>query len=221
MENYAEYVDYNSTTTQSDRGEMLYTLLDYLRLRASYDRVAWNLQPVVLAHEVLVRSGLRRGGRKLARRRGRADRRHRRRPPQAVRAAEPQVRHAAAEHRRAAGRAVRAAVAGRSALCPGAAGHGRAAPGRSGAAPSEAPPAAADPSGAFRRLEEGIAQFTREISGAGFDLPPWLEALQQEVDRVESQAADDEDLPGPELPIPHVRLSREEVRRQVRAIHGG
>ena len=57
MENYAEYVDYNSTTTQSDRGDMLYTLLDYLRLRASYDRVAWNLQPVVLAHEVLVRSG--------------------------------------------------------------------------------------------------------------------------------------------------------------------
>ena len=57
MENYPEYVDYNSTTTQSDRGEMLYTLLDYLRLRASYDRVAWNLQPVVLAHEVLVRSG--------------------------------------------------------------------------------------------------------------------------------------------------------------------
>ncbi len=57
VENYAEYVDYNSTTTQSDRGDMLYTLLDYLRLRASYDRVAWNLQPVVLAHEVLVRSG--------------------------------------------------------------------------------------------------------------------------------------------------------------------
>ena len=57
MENYAEYVDYNSITTQSDRGEMLYTLLDYLRLRAGYDRVAWNLQPVVLTHEVLVRAG--------------------------------------------------------------------------------------------------------------------------------------------------------------------
>ena len=56
-ENYAEYVDYNSTTTQSDRGEMLFTLLDYLRLRTSYDLVAWKLQPVVLAHEVLVRGG--------------------------------------------------------------------------------------------------------------------------------------------------------------------
>ena len=54
VENYAEYVDYNSTTTQSDRGEMLYTLLDFLRLRTSYDLVAWKLQPVVLAHDVLV-----------------------------------------------------------------------------------------------------------------------------------------------------------------------
>ncbi len=53
-ENYDEYRDYNSTTTQSDRGEMLYTLLDFLRLRSQYDRVAWNLRPVVLAHRVLV-----------------------------------------------------------------------------------------------------------------------------------------------------------------------
>ena len=32
VENYGEYVDYNSITTQSDRGDMLYTLLDFLRL---------------------------------------------------------------------------------------------------------------------------------------------------------------------------------------------
>ena len=35
IENYGEYRDYNSTTTQSDRGDMLYTLLDFLRLRTS------------------------------------------------------------------------------------------------------------------------------------------------------------------------------------------
>ena len=57
VENYTEYIDYNTTTTQSDRGEMLYTLLDFLRLQTSYDRVAWNLLPVMLAHEVLVRCG--------------------------------------------------------------------------------------------------------------------------------------------------------------------
>ncbi|MEA1952351.1 MAG: hypothetical protein U9N87_13300, partial [Planctomycetota bacterium] len=38
VENYTAYMDYNSTTTQSDKGEMLYTLLDFLRLVTSYDR---------------------------------------------------------------------------------------------------------------------------------------------------------------------------------------
>jgi hypothetical protein len=55
VENYRAYRDYNTTTTQSDHGELLYTLVDFLRLRASYDRVAWNLRPVVWAHEILVR----------------------------------------------------------------------------------------------------------------------------------------------------------------------
>ena len=55
VENYRAYRDYNTTTTQSDRGELIYTLIDFLRLRANYDRVAWNLKPVIWAHEILVR----------------------------------------------------------------------------------------------------------------------------------------------------------------------
>ena len=66
VENYGEYRDYNSTTTQSDRGELLYMLLDFLRLRTRYDRVCWNLKPVVLAHEILVRRGAGPGGPHLA-----------------------------------------------------------------------------------------------------------------------------------------------------------
>ena len=31
LDNYNEYMDYNSSTTQSDQGEMLYTLVDFLR----------------------------------------------------------------------------------------------------------------------------------------------------------------------------------------------
>ncbi|HZZ72573.1 MAG TPA: hypothetical protein VFE24_09985 [Pirellulales bacterium] len=57
IENYGEYLDYNTTTTHSDRGEMIYTLLDLLRLKAGYERVNWNLKPLVMAHEVLVRDG--------------------------------------------------------------------------------------------------------------------------------------------------------------------
>ncbi|HMO91972.1 MAG TPA: hypothetical protein PKD64_07205 [Pirellulaceae bacterium] len=54
-ENYTEYRDYNSTTTQSDRGEMLFILLDFLRLRAKYERVCWHFKPVTWVHETLVK----------------------------------------------------------------------------------------------------------------------------------------------------------------------
>lgn len=54
IENYNEYRDYNTTTTQSDSGNSLYMFLDFLRLRSRYDRVCWNLKPVVWAHRILV-----------------------------------------------------------------------------------------------------------------------------------------------------------------------
>ncbi len=57
VENFGEYRDYNSTTTQSDHGQQLYTLIDFLRLRTQYDRVCWHLKPVILGHEILVRRG--------------------------------------------------------------------------------------------------------------------------------------------------------------------
>jgi len=56
-ENHAEYRDWNSTTTQSDRGECLHILLDYLRVKAEHDRIAWTLRPVTMAHRVLARRG--------------------------------------------------------------------------------------------------------------------------------------------------------------------
>lgn len=58
IDHHAEYLDYNSTTTQSDRGDLVYMFLDFLRLRVRYERIAWNLKPVMWAHEVLVRCGL-------------------------------------------------------------------------------------------------------------------------------------------------------------------
>jgi hypothetical protein len=54
-ENHAEYRDWNSTTTQSDRGECIHMLLDFLRVKAEYDRIAWTLRPVSMAHRVLAR----------------------------------------------------------------------------------------------------------------------------------------------------------------------
>src|SRR5262249_35780813 len=54
-ENYAEYQDYKATTPQSDYGENLHQLLDILRLKASYERNAWKLRPLYLAHDILAR----------------------------------------------------------------------------------------------------------------------------------------------------------------------
>jgi hypothetical protein len=213
IENYAEYVDYNSTTTQSDRGDMLYTLLDYLRLRSSYDRVAWNLQPVVLTHEVLVRAGRDAAAQAWRnavaertadiaddhlKRFARLNRKYGMRLPSiAQRLDEQFIRPLEVDQLRALVRPAMEEL--------------QAAPRQQSAAAE----------GAFRRLEEAVARFTQDVSGAGFDLPAWLEALQEEVDRVESEAAEDDELPGPELPVPQVNLSCAEVRRQVKAISEG
>ncbi|MGL4422989.1 MAG: hypothetical protein ACRCZF_20135, partial [Gemmataceae bacterium] len=57
VEHYDEYRDYKTTTTQSDYGEDLYILLDFLRLKVAYERFAWRLRPLTLAHDVLCRRG--------------------------------------------------------------------------------------------------------------------------------------------------------------------
>ncbi|HWA98597.1 MAG TPA: hypothetical protein VG713_08895, partial [Pirellulales bacterium] len=56
VENYSQYRDFNATTTQSDRGDRLYVLLDYLRLKASYDRFAWTIRPLLVVHKELIRN---------------------------------------------------------------------------------------------------------------------------------------------------------------------
>jgi hypothetical protein len=221
VENYGEYVDYNSTTTQSDRGEMLYTLLDFLRLRTGYDRVAWNLQPVVLTHEVLVRSGREDAaeiwrsavGERTAeiaedylRRFVRLNRKYGMRLPSiADRLGERFIRPLLVDRLRAL---VQPAIEETIGPRPGEEEKGR----------KPRPVKRKAAGGAFARLEDGIEQFAREVSGAGFDVPAWLESLEQEVERVQSQEAEDEEMPWPDFPVPEVRLSKEEVRRQVRAM---
>ncbi len=55
IDNYEHLRDYNQTAAQSDYGDNLYQLFDFLRLKASYDRTAWRLRPVTIVHEVLAR----------------------------------------------------------------------------------------------------------------------------------------------------------------------
>lgn len=59
VEKFDRFMEYNTTTTQSDYGEQLFCLLDFLRLESEYEREAWNLLPLVLVHEVMAREGFR------------------------------------------------------------------------------------------------------------------------------------------------------------------
>lgn len=57
VDKFDRFLEYNTTTTQSDYGEMFYCLLEFLRVEARYDRDSWNMQPVTLVHEMLARLG--------------------------------------------------------------------------------------------------------------------------------------------------------------------
>jgi hypothetical protein len=170
VENYGEYRDYNSTTTQSDRGELLYMLLDFLRLRSRYDRVCWNLKPVVLAHEILVRHGQDDAARiwrralterindeadqYLAKLADLQKKYAMRMPTVADRLAERFIRPLAIDRVRAlVAPAVEEARAG-------------------GLAPK------------FELLQQDTEYLTREPTGVGLDVPAWLVALEEEVDTV-------------------------------------
>jgi hypothetical protein len=166
VENYREYRDYNTTTTHSDHGEMLYTLIDFLRLRVAYDRVAWNLRPVVMAHEILVRHDRPAVAEKwqqaLAERTAEAadanlaqfeqlcEQYGIRLPSVAERLSQRFTRPLAIDR-------VRALVA----------------PAMAAAGTEDALP--------FAALQQEIASLAQEPTGAGLDLPDWLEALEDEV----------------------------------------
>lgn len=169
VENYREYRDYNSTTTQSDHGELLYTLIDFLRLRAAYDRVAWNLRPVVMAHEILVRHN-RPAAAELWQR------------ALAERTAEAADAHLARFEQLCDQYGIRLpSIAERLGECytrPLSIDRVRALVG-----PVVATEQNPDPM-PFQLLRQEIASLMQEPAGAGLDLPDWLAALEDEVSAV-------------------------------------
>jgi hypothetical protein len=203
VENYVEYRDYNSTTTQSDRGEMLYVLLDFLRLQSRYERICWNLRPVVLAHELLVRRGFAEVGRSWRRElsdriREKANefvselRRLQRRysilmPTVADRIQERFVQPLAIDRIRAlvepAMREARENLERR----------------------------------AIELLERDTEMLTRQPSGAGLDLPTWLEVLEEEVERLHRpmHARDDDETL--QHMIPQTIISHAQTLDQIEA----
>ena len=57
VDKFDRFLEYNTTTTQSDYGEKFFCLLDFLRVESAYERDAWNLTPERITHEMLTRAG--------------------------------------------------------------------------------------------------------------------------------------------------------------------
>jgi hypothetical protein len=199
VENYREYRDYNTTTTQSDHGEMLYALVDFLRLKATYDRVAWNLKPVVMAHEILVRHNRPAAAdlwqRALAERTAEAADTHLKRYRElcdeygmqlstvAERLAERFTRPLAIDRVRAL---VEPAIDAGSESCE-----------------------------AFAALEREIDGLASEPAGAGLDVPDWLGALEEEVTAVRTARRHREAAPDLLRRIGQVSLEWSELQEQL------
>lgn len=173
VENYAEYRDYNTTTTQSDHGDMIYVLLDFLRLKASYLRVEWKIRPIVLAHEILVRCGRNRAAAKW-------------RAATNERTAEVADEHEKQLNQLVTKHAARlATVADRIR--------------ERFIRPLDVARARALIEPAFREAREGhstakiemleleLREFTETPTGSGLDSPDWLRAMESELERTEAK----------------------------------
>lgn len=196
-EHYEEYRDYNTTTTWSDYGENLYVLLDFLRLKAKYERYAWRMRPLVLAHEALCRKGLpdvaERWEKSIA---------DFSRPLAAElmeKLAEKEAEHAVrlrTVRDRIEERFLRPLALDRlCALVEPAAGEARRGDGEHGEA--------------FGRLSEQLRPLADNPIGVGLDVPQWLRKLRDEVDRVRDAAT------VPPRPAEPVRLTFAELQRQL------
>lgn len=200
IENYNEYRDFNSTTTQSDRGDLLYMLLDFLRLRVRYDRVCWHLRPVTWAHRILVQSHENRVARmwrrSLSERVG----------PEADRYLEKFQKlrqqysmQMMTVHDRLAERFIHPMQIDRMrALVPQAMNR----------------PGSRESTRAFEALEREADQLTQQPMGIGLELPNWLAAVEEEVELCTLPKTLRHDVEHPCL-IESVALSVNDLREQL------
>jgi hypothetical protein len=196
-EHYEEYRDYNTTTTWSDYGENLYVLLDFLRVKAKYERYAWRMRPLVLAHEALCRKGLPDVAERWEKSIADFSR------PLATelmeKLAEKEAEHAVrlrTVRDRIEERFLRPLALDR--LCA------LVDPAAAGARLGEA-----EDGQAFQRLAEQLRPLAENPIGVGLDVPQWLRKLRDEVDRVREAAT------VPPKPAVPVRLTFAELKRQL------
>jgi hypothetical protein len=194
VENYDEYRDYNTTTTQSDYGENLAALLDFLRLKAAYERVHWQMRPLVLVHEVLCRRGRTAAAAAWHEIIVRSTHQHADRHLQELAQLESQHGLRLRTVRDRIGERFVAPLA-IDRLCA-----------LVGPAWEAARRGEREDNPAFARLRDGIDMFAATPSGVGLDVPPWLRRLESELYRFRRE---------PEPEASPARLTAAELRSQL------
>lgn len=200
VDNYVEYRDYKGTTTQSDRGELLYMFLDFLRVKARYERVAWNLRPATLTHQVLCRHGRTEAAelwRQLV-----AQHTHDmadRFVEQLERLSQKYGLRLSTVADRIHERFLRPLVVDRVRML---------------VRPAMQEASSRGPYLALTALEEELTELAEQPTGSGLDVPEWLEILEEEA---EQQTLDNEDAAMVDLleQLPVRRLTWEEIHEQL------
>lgn len=201
VENYAEYRDYNATTTQSDRGELLYTLLDFLRVKAVYDRIHWNLRPVTMVHEVLVRRGHETAARMWCRAMAK----------ETSATAEQQLKRLAELQKKYGMRLSTVADRlGEHFIRPLAIDRVRAL-----VRPAAEEARRGLPPKSFTVLEAEASELAQEPTGAGLDLPDWLAMLDDEIERTCGNSHREETAITSLEHLPRVFLTWDEIQTQL------
>jgi hypothetical protein len=206
MDHHAEYLDYNSTTTQSDRGDQLFMFLEFVKLKVRYDRINWNLKPVMWAHDLLLRRGLEKAAQQWQRSLadkiseeaetfvGEVKRLQRkyaiRMPTIADRIQERFIQQMVVDRIRSlVGPAIEDAELGQ-------------------------------PSPSLELLSLEVDKLSKVPSGVGLDLPPWLAGLDEEVNEHLQQGESVSQWDSLQvLSMPLTHLTQDELRGQLDAAH--
>jgi hypothetical protein len=205
VENYEEFKDYNTTTTQSDYGENLHVLLDFLRLKTAYDRYSWQFRPLVLAHEVLARNGARSAALRWEQSLTRFTRELAQQHLESLARLERQhgIRLGTVSDR-VGERFIKPLALDR--LCA-----------LIEPCVTEARDIEDEKSRpAFPRLQEELRAFVSSPSGVGLDVPAWLRRLEAELGKAQSRAGGTPSVAAPYFRVPRKQLTLEEVQAQLR-----
>ncbi len=229
VERYDRFLEYNSTTTQSDYGQSFFCLLDFLRLETAYDRDAWNLLPVALAHEVLARSGKEEAAQiwedvfaikteDMAARHleelERLERKYGMRLPSVTNHLQERFVKPLAINKMIALLGPACTESRRRSEQPPPAAPAK--PTRGRRKTVKEPPEPVDPP-AFKWLQELAEDYLKTTSGSGLDVPPWLRALEEELNRLQ-QEEDRWQSPEfeSELRLPPCNINLRDMRQQLR-----